>query len=94
MHTHSKTCRKYKNLACRFNFGHSFTEKTTVAEPLLTSMDKSEKNRVFKNRECILMKVKKFIDEFLNPSDKQTGQLTMCYIIFILRKVNITIVFQ
>ena len=21
-HTHSKTCRKYKNLACRFNFGH------------------------------------------------------------------------
>ena len=21
-HAHSKTCRKYKNLACRFNFGH------------------------------------------------------------------------
>ena len=69
-HTHSKTCRKYKNLACRFNFGHFFTEKTIVAEPLPTSMDKAEKNRVFKNRESILTKVKKFIDEFLNPSDK------------------------
>ena len=33
-------------------------------------MEKVEKNRVFKNRECILTKVKKFIDEFLNPSDK------------------------
>ena len=63
-HTHSKTCRKYKNLACRFNFGHFFTEKTIVAEPLPTTMDKAEKDRVFKNRESILTKVKKFINEF------------------------------
>ena len=47
-----------------------FTEKTIVAEPLPTSMDKAEKNRVLKNRECILTKMKKFIDEFLSPSDK------------------------
>ena len=33
-------------------------------------MDKAEKNRVLKNRECILTKMKKFTDEFLNPSDK------------------------
>ena len=69
-YTHSKTCRKYKNLACRFNFGHFFTEKTIVEEPLPTSMDEAEKNRVFKNRKCILTKVKKFINEFLNSSDK------------------------
>ena len=69
-HTHSKTCIKYKNLACRFNFDHFFTEKTIVAEPLHTSIDKAEKNRVFENRECILTKVKKFFDKFLNPSDK------------------------
>ena len=69
-HTHFKTCRKSKNLACRFNFGHFSAEKTIVAEPLPTSMDKVEKNRVFKNRECILTKVKKFIDEFLNLGDK------------------------
>ena len=33
-------------------------------------MDELEKNRVLKNRERILTKVKKFIDEFLNPNDK------------------------
>ena len=33
-------------------------------------MDKVEKNKVFKNKERILTKVKKFIDDFLNPSDK------------------------
>ena len=69
-HTQYKTYRKYKNLACRFNFGHFFTEKTIVVELLPTSLDKAEKNIVFKNRESILTKVKKFIDEFLNPSDK------------------------
>ena len=42
-HTHSETCRKYKNLTCRFNFCHFFTEKTIVAGLLPTSMDKAQK---------------------------------------------------
>ena len=25
-HNHSKTCRKFKNVACRFNFGQFFTD--------------------------------------------------------------------
>lgn len=33
-HSHSKTCRKYKNIICRFNFGQFFTNSTIVAEPL------------------------------------------------------------
>ena len=33
-------------------------------------MDKVEKNTVLKNGECTLTKVKKIIDEFLNPCDK------------------------
>ena len=33
-HTHSKTCRKYKNIPCRFNFRQFLTDRTTVAEPL------------------------------------------------------------
>ena len=33
-HTHSKTCRKYKNIKCRFNFGQFFTNRTIIAEPL------------------------------------------------------------
>lgn len=30
-HSHSKTCRKYKNIRCRFNFGQFFTKRTIVA---------------------------------------------------------------
>ena len=26
-HSHSKTCRKYRNIPCRFNFGHFFHEE-------------------------------------------------------------------
>ena len=33
-HNHSKTCRKYKNINCRFNFGQFFSKQTIVAEPL------------------------------------------------------------
>ena len=33
-HNHSKTCRKYKNVNCRFNFGQFFTKRTCVAQPL------------------------------------------------------------
>ena len=38
-HSHSKTCRKYKNIKCRFNFGQFFTNKTIVAEPLSDDLD-------------------------------------------------------
>lgn len=38
-HNHSKTCRKYENIACRFEFGHFFTDTTIVAEPLPEDMD-------------------------------------------------------
>ena len=33
-HTHSKSCRKYKNSECRFNYGRFFTERTIIADPL------------------------------------------------------------
>ena len=38
-HNHSRTCRKYKNVACRFNFGQFFTKKTLVAEPIVRRRD-------------------------------------------------------
>ena len=61
-HSHSKTCRKYKNLQSRFHFGQFFTERTIVAEPL------PEKLNMLTNREQILKKVKSKIDEALDPS--------------------------
>ena len=57
-HSHSKTCRKYKNLQCRFNFGHFFTEKTVIAKPLPCEMNELEKSRKLKQRSTVLTKVK------------------------------------
>ena len=42
IHRHSRTCRKYKNIPCRFNFGKYFSKETIIAEPLPEGMDNSE----------------------------------------------------
>ena len=55
---------------CRFNFDLFFYRENDSSRALPESMDKIEKHREFKNRQRILTKVKKLIDEFLNPSDK------------------------
>ncbi len=68
MHNHSKTCRKYKNVACRFNFGQFFTNTTIVAEPLAEDMDEEIKSNILTRRKEILSKVKQKIDDVLNPS--------------------------
>ena len=67
-HNHSKTCRKYRNIPCRFNFGQFFTKRTIIAEPLDENMDEEIKNNVLNRRKEILSKVKQKIDEVLNPS--------------------------
>ena len=67
-HNHSKTCRKYKNVPCRFNFGQFFTKRTIIAEPLDETMDEERKNNILDRRKEILSKVKQKIDEVLNPS--------------------------
>ena len=67
-HSHSKTCRKYKNVNCRFNFGQFFSKHTIVAEPLEEEMDDEFRNRVLTGRTEVLSLVKQKIDEVLNPS--------------------------
>lgn len=47
VHSHSQTCRKYKNTPCRFNFGHFFTDKTIVAEPLSEDMPYAHKDAYY-----------------------------------------------
>ena len=66
-HSHSNTCRKYKNIPCRFNFGRFFTDRTICSEPLSKEIGDIEKENIIDNCRKILCKVKKFIDEFLNP---------------------------
>ena len=67
-HNHSKTCRKYKNVTCRFNFGQFFTDRTIVAEPLAEDMDDEIKSNILTRRKEILSKVNQKIDDVLNPS--------------------------
>ena len=67
MHTHSKTCRKYKNQSCRFHFGHYFTDQTIVSIPLSGDLTFDEKQEILEKRNKILSKVKDYIDEFLFP---------------------------
>ena len=38
IHSHSESCRKYKNDMCRYHFGKLFTERIIVARPLPDTM--------------------------------------------------------
>ena len=69
-HNHSKTCRKYSNVSCRFNFGQFFTNRTIVAEPLSDKLDEGVKTSILERQTQILSSVKQKIDKILNPSKK------------------------
>ena len=56
--THFKTCRKYKNIKCRFNFGQFFTNKTIIAEPLPDDLGDELKQPILKKQKEILTSVK------------------------------------
>ena len=66
-HSHSRSCRKYKNVECRYNFGKFFTDHTIVSKPLPSSMSEFEKQKILEERHCVLSKVKDYIDNTLNP---------------------------
>ena len=67
-HSHSKTCRKYRNVKCRFNFGQFFTNRTIVAEPISDNSDLEVKRNTVNRRKEILSLFKDKIDDVLNPS--------------------------
>lgn len=66
-HSHSKSCRKYKNKNCRYSFGKFFTDHTIIAEPLPDNISKEEEEIRLRERKNILEKVKLYIDTHLNP---------------------------
>ena len=70
VHSHSQTCRKYKNKPCRFNFGHYFSERTIIASPLSHNISIDEKAKILQNRHTILEKVKTYINEYLYPKKR------------------------
>ena len=66
-HNHSKTCRKYKNVSCRFNFRQFFTKQTIVAKPIDEDLDDERKTSILTRRKEILCLVKQKISAVLNP---------------------------
>ena len=70
-HNHSKTCRKYRNIPCRFNFGQFFTKRTVVAEPLSQELNEELKTKLLTKRNEVLSLVKEEIDKVLNPNKPQ-----------------------
>ena len=67
IHSHSNSCRKYKNIPCRFHFGRFFTNQIIVAEPLSENLSEMTRNRILKSRSKVLKKVKEYIDDNLDP---------------------------
>ena len=67
-HSHSRSCKKYRNVPCRFNFGQFFTDETVVAKPLPEDLPDEEKTLLLNRRNEILSAVKQKINEKLDPS--------------------------
>ena len=67
IHSHSKSCRKYENIDCRYSFGRFFTESTVIAESLRDDICDDEKQEILQNRANILRPVKEYIEPFLDP---------------------------
>ena len=61
VHSHSKSCRKYKNIDCRYGFGIFFTDHTIIAEPVSENIPEQDKETILRNRENVLNKVKDYI---------------------------------
>lgn len=87
-HSHSKTCRKYKNGICRFHFGRFFSERTIIARPLPDDIDETLHTTLLKQRETILVKVKEYIDQYLNPKNNEHWNRD-CSIVDILEDLGI-----
>ena len=67
IHSHSKSCRKYKNQSCRYHFGRFFTDRTIVAVPLSKEIPNDERDKIIEQRKLLLNKVKEYIDTNLDP---------------------------
>ena len=70
VHSHSRSCRKYKTGKYRYHFGKFFTENTIIATLLPSDLSDEMKNSIVSERERILSKVKECIDKDLDPKKR------------------------
>ena len=66
-HSHSKSCRKYKSIECRYSCGKYFTDHTIIAHPVSDKLSVEEKALIMQQRKLVLSTVKKYIGTHLNP---------------------------
>ena len=75
-HSHSKSCRKYKNMECRYSFGKYFTDHTIIAHPLADKLSVEQKVSILQQRKIVLSTFKKYIDIHLKPKTNNLYSLT------------------
>ena len=85
LHRHSKSCKKYKGSACRYNFGKYFTDHTIIAVPISENIEVQERAEKLAKRSYILSKVKGYIDTNLNSNNDIPEDLTVNEVLTTLR---------
>ena len=66
-HYHSKSCRKYKNIDCRYSFGKYFCNETIIAVPLSDDLANDEKENILNDRKHVLGRVKGYVNQNVDP---------------------------
>ena len=70
VHSHSKSCCKYKNEKFRHNFGKFFTDHTIISVPLDSNLSEAVRSNILNERDSILGSVKEYINNNLNPKKR------------------------
>ena len=68
IHSHSRTCWKYKKNKCRFSYGRFFSDRTIISKPLDDSLSSEQKSEKMNWRRTVLGKVKEYINDKLYPA--------------------------
>ena len=64
VHSHLKSCHKYKNKPSRYHFGRFFTERTLIAKPV-QNVSEFQRYSILAQRKCVLDKVSEFINIYI-----------------------------
>ena len=67
VHSHSKSCRKYKNEKWHYDFGKLFTDHTIISISLDSNLSEDVRNNILNEEDKILGNVKEYVDNNLKP---------------------------
>ena len=70
VHSHSKSCGKYKNEKCHHHFEKFFTDHTIISIPLNSNLPDDVRSNILNGRDRTLGNVKEYIDNNINPKQR------------------------